>query len=160
MSLGGGGQGQQQLQQLSQEIQAIEGEIEELEADIDDLRQEQRDMDEAIDALGQIDTGSTIQVPLGGGAYVRAEVQDLDEVVVSLGGDYAAELEEDDAVDALETRKGAIDDQIETVTEEKQELESEREQLEAQAQQMQQQMQQQQMQQMQQMADEADDGDE
>ena len=160
MSLGGGGQGQQQLQQISQEIQAIEAEIEELEGDIDDLRDEQRAIDEAVDAIGQIETGSTIQVPLGGGAYVRAEVQDLDEIVVSLGGDYAAELDEESAVDALETRKEALDDQIDDVTEEKQEFESEREQLEAQAQQMQQQMQQQQMQQMQQMADEADDGDE
>lgn len=160
MSLGGGGPGQQQLQQLSQEIQAIEGEIAELEADIEDLRQEQRDINEAIEAVDRIETGSTVQVPLGGGAYVRAEVQDLDEIVVSLGGDYAAELEEGDAVDALENRKGALDDQIDTISEEKADLEAESQQLEQQAQQMQQQMQQQQMQQMQQMADEADDGDE
>ncbi|WP_348613576.1 prefoldin subunit alpha [Halobaculum rarum] len=159
MSLGGGGQGQQQLQQISQEIQAIEGEIEELEGEIESLRQEQRDMDDAIDAIGQIDTGSTVQVPLGGGAYVRAEIQDLDEIVVSLGGDYAAELEEDDAVEALEQRKDTLDDQIDTVSEEKADLEAESQQLEQQAQQMQQQMQQQQMQQMQQMADEGDDGD-
>ncbi|MFB6194858.1 MAG: prefoldin subunit alpha, partial [Haloplanus sp.] len=80
------GGGQQQLQQLSQEMQAIEEEIEELEAEAEDLRSRQTEIDEAIEAIQTLDTGSTVQVPLGGGAYLRAEVQDIDEVIVDLGG--------------------------------------------------------------------------
>jgi prefoldin alpha subunit len=156
MSLGGGGQGQQQLQQLSQELQAIDAEIEGIDAEIEEYRQEQRDIDDAKEALETLDSGSTVQVPLGGGAFVRAEIADIDEIVVSLGGGYAAEQSEDDAATALDRKRDALDDRISGLQEEKAELESESQQLEQQAQQMQQQMQQQQMQQMQGMMGEED----
>jgi prefoldin alpha subunit len=152
------GGGQQQLQQLSQELEAIDQEIEELESRIQGLRQQQTDIDEAIEAINTLETGSTVQVPLGGGAYVRAEIQNIDEVIVDLGGNYAAEHEQDGAIEAMERRKELLDDRIDEVQEEIQELEAESDQLEQQAQQMQQQMQQQQMQQMQQMQEEGDEG--
>jgi prefoldin alpha subunit len=143
------GGGQQQLQQLSQELQAIDEEIETLKAEIDDLQTEQAAIDDAIEAIDTLDTGSTVQMPLGGGAYVRAEVQDIDEIIVDLGGDFAAEQESDDAADALRTKQEVLDDRIDEVRAEVGELEDESSELEQQAQQMQQQMQQQQMQQMQ-----------
>ena len=89
-------------------------------------------------------------MPLGGGAYIRAEIQDIDEIIVDLGGDFAAEQEADDAADALRTKQEVLDDRIDEVRAEVGELEDESSELEQQAQQMQQQMQQQQMQQMQQ----------
>jgi len=144
------GGGQQQLQQLSQELQALDEEIEALEVEIDDHREEQSDIDDAIEAIETLDSGSTVQVPLGGGAYVRAEVQDIDEIIVSLGGNYSAEQSEEDAIDVLGRKRNALDDRIKETQEEVDELESESQELEQQAQQMQQQMQQQQMQQMQQ----------
>jgi len=128
MSLGGGGQ--QQLQQLSQEIQALEEEKEELENDIEALQAEKAEIEEAKEALDVLETGSTVQVPLGGDAYVRAEIQDIDEVVVSLGGGYAAEQSSDDAVDVLEERKDAVDDQIDDVREEISTVEEEQSSLE------------------------------
>jgi len=91
-----------------------------------------------------------VQVPLGGGAYVRAEVQDIDEIIVDLGGGYAAEQKQGDAIDALESKKDSLDDRIGEVRSQISDLEEESQELEQQAQQMQQQMQQQQMQQMQQ----------
>ena len=149
MSLGGGGQGQQQLQQLSQELQAIDAEIEGIDAEIEEYRQEQRDIDDAKEALETLDSGSTVQVPLGGGAFVRAEIADIDEVIVSLGGGYAAEREEEGAISSLETKKDTIDERIEELQAQVSELDSEAEQLEQQAQQMQQQQMQQMMQQQQ-----------
>ena len=143
------GGGQQQLQQLSQELQAIDEEIETLQAEIDDLQTEQAAIDDAIEAIDTLDTGSTVQMPLGGGAYIRAEVQDIDEIIVDLGGDFAAEQDADNAADALRTKQDVLDDRIEEVRAEVGELEDESSELEQQAQQMQQQMQQQQMQQMQ-----------
>jgi prefoldin alpha subunit len=156
MSLGGGG-GQQQLQQISQELQALDEEIEEVDDEISSVRQEQSDIDEAIEAIETLDSGSTVQVPLGGGAYLRAEIQDIDEVIVSLGGGYAAEQEQDDAISALERKRDSLDDRIAELREEKGDLEEESDELEQRAQQMQQQMQQQQMQQMQQMQEGGDD---
>ena len=143
------GGGQQQLQQLSQELQAIDEEIETLQAEIDDLQTEQAAIDDAIEAIDTLDTGSTVQMPLGGGAYIRAEVQDIDEIIVDLGGDFAAEQDADNAADALRTKQDVLDDRIEEVRAEVGELEDESSELEQQAQQMQQQMQQQQMQQQQ-----------
>ncbi len=142
------GGGQQQLQQLSQELQALDEEIEALESEIADYREEQSDIDDAVEAIETLDSGSTVQVPLGGGAYVRAEVHDIDEIIVSLGGNYSAEQSEGDAIDVLRRKQEALDDRIEETQEEVDELESESQELEQQAQQMQQQMQQQQMQQM------------
>jgi prefoldin, archaeal alpha subunit/eukaryotic subunit 5 len=99
------GGGQEELQQLSQEIQALDEEIEELEAEIRGYRNEKAEIDGAIEAIETLETDSTIQVPLGGGAYVRAEVQDMDEVIVDLGADYAAEQAEEGAIGALETKQ-------------------------------------------------------
>ena len=136
------GGGQQQLQQLSQELQALDEEIEALEGEIADYREEQADIDDAVEAIETLDTGATVQVPLGGGAYLRAEVQDIDEVIVSLGGNYSAEQEQDDAIDVLRSKQEALDERIEETQAEVDELESESDELEQQAQQMQQQMQQ------------------
>jgi prefoldin alpha subunit len=146
MSAGGG---RQQLQQLSQELQAIDEEIEELEAEIEALQAEKTEMDEAIEAIERLESGSTVQVPLGGDAYLRAEIQDIDEVIVGLGAGYAAEQDQEGAVATLERKQDAVDDRIEAVREEIGELEAEGDQIEQQAQQLQQQLQQQQMQQMQ-----------
>jgi prefoldin alpha subunit len=145
-----GGGGQQQLQQLSQELEAIDEEIEELEAEIENLQTRQSEIDDAVEAVQTLDSGSMVQVPLGGGAYIRAEVQDIDEVIVDLGGGYAAEQDQDDAVEALDRKRDVLDDRIDDVQDEISELEAESEEIEQQAQQMQQQMQQQQMQQLQQ----------
>ena len=141
------GGGQQQLQQLSQELQALDEEIEALEAEVASYRQEKIDIDDAVEAIETLETGATVQVPLGGGAYVRAEVQDIDEIVVSLGGNYSAEQDQEDAVEVLRRKQDALDDRIEETEADIDELESESKELEQQAQQMQQQMQQQQMQQ-------------
>jgi len=147
------GGGQQQLQQLSQELQALDEEIDALEAEISEYETEKADIDDAVEAIETLDTGETVQVPLGGGAYLRAEIQDIDEVIVSLGGNYSAEQGQDDAIDVLRRKQETIDDRIAETREEVDELESESQELEQQAQQMQQQMQQQQMQQMQGQAD-------
>lgn len=142
MSLGGGSGGGQ-LEQLSQELEVLEQQKEAMEGEIEGFQDEQREIDEATDALEHLDSGSTVQVPLGGDAYVRAEVQNVDETVVSLGGGYAAEQDEDGAISTLERKRDALDDRIEEVREEMNGLESERDRLEQQAQQLQQQQMQQ-----------------
>jgi prefoldin alpha subunit len=141
MSMGGGGGGQ--LEQLSQELDVLERQREAMEEEIEGFRNEQQEIDEATEALENLDSGSTVQVPLGGDAYVRAEVQNVDETVVSLGGGYAAERDEEGAIETLERKRDALDDRIEEVREDITDIESERDELEQQAQRLQQQQMQQ-----------------
>ena len=148
MSLGGGGGGA--MQQIQEQMQALEQEKEAIQNEIENVRTEQGEIDEAIEAIGALDSGATVQVPLGGDAYVRAEIQDMDEVIVTLGGGYAAERDSDGAVDSLERKKETLDDRIADLEEEIEAVEAETEDLEAKAQQAQQQQMQQMQQQMQQ----------
>jgi prefoldin alpha subunit len=145
MSMGGGNP---QMQELAQQLEEIEEQQAAIEDEIERLQTEKQDINEAIEAIGEIESGSTVQVPVGGDAYIRAEIQDIDEVVVSLGGGYAAEREQDGAIDTLETKQETLDERIEELQSDIAELESESEKLEERAQQMQaQQMQQMQQQQ-------------
>jgi prefoldin alpha subunit len=146
MSQGPGGGGRQQLQQLAETIQALDQEQQALESEIEGLRNQQGAIDEAVQGIETLEDGSIVQVPLGGGAYVRAEVQDIDEIVVDLGGDYAAEREQAGAIESLEAKRDRLDDRIAEVEAEVEEIEEESSELEQRAQQAQQQMQQQQMQ--------------
>ncbi len=107
MGGGGGGGGGGQMQQVAQEIEQMEQEVEAIDEEIERLREKQTDIDEAIEAIETLDSGSTVQVPLGGDAYIRATIEDIDEVVVSLGGGYSAEREQDGAVSTLEASRSA-----------------------------------------------------
>jgi prefoldin alpha subunit len=143
MSAGGG-----EMEELQQQLQAIEQQVEALEAEIEGLRVEQTEIDEAIEAVGEIETGDTVQVPLGGGAYVRAEIEDAEEIVVGFGGGYAGERDGDGAIETLERKRDLLDDRIEDIEGDIEELQQESAQLEQRAQQMQQQQMQQMQQQM------------
>ncbi|WP_424002394.1 prefoldin subunit alpha [Haloarcula salina] len=152
--MGGGGGGGGQMQQVAQEIEQMEQEIDAIDEEIERLREKKSDIDEAIEAIKVLESGSTVQVPVGGDAYIRATIDDIDEVVVSLGGGYSAEREQDGAIDTLGTKQETLDDHIGELQEEKAEVETEMEELEQQAQQMQQQQMQQMMQQQQEQDDE------
>jgi prefoldin alpha subunit len=134
--------------QISEEIDQIEQQIESLQGNVQSLRNERQAVDEAMDALETIETGGTVKVPLGGEAYVQATIDTVEEVLVGIGGGYAAEQPHDDAVETLETRKDAIGDSIDELQEEIANLEEERAGLEQRAQQLQQQQMQQLQQQM------------
>ncbi|MFT4923330.1 MAG: prefoldin alpha subunit [Haloarculaceae archaeon] len=151
---GGGGGGNPQLQELAEQLEQLEEHREALEAEVEALQAEKRDIDDAIEAVQQLETGSTVQVPLGGDAYVRAEIDNIDEVVVDLGGGYAAERDQDGAVSTLESKQETLDDRIEDVRSEIATIETESEELEERAQQLQAQQMQQMQQQQQQQPDE------
>jgi prefoldin alpha subunit len=127
--------GEEELQQLSQQLQAVESQLESLQVEIQNLRTRQRDIDEAIEAIDALETGSTVQVPVGGGAYVRATIDDVDEVIVGIGADYAAERDQDGAVSLLSERKDNIDDRLSELTDAVAQLESQGEELSQEAQQ-------------------------
>lgn len=145
MSLGGG---DPQMQELSSRLDELEQHREALVNEITSLEEEQRDVDEAIEAIETLDSGTTVQVPLGGGAFVRAEVVDIDEVIVDVGASYAAERDQDGAVKTLEAKHDTLTERIE-------ELRSDISEVDGQRQQIQQQLEQHQAQQMQQLQGQA-----
>jgi len=93
MSLGGGGGGGQ-AQQLAQEIEQIEQEQQAIENEIENLRDEQTEIDEAIEAIKRSTAATRCRSRSAVTPTSRAEIADIDEVIVSLGGGYAAEREE------------------------------------------------------------------
>lgn len=138
--------GQQQLQAVSDQIQELAQQISALETEVETLKHQQTEIDEAVEALEALETDSTVQVPLGGGAYVQAEITAIEEIIVELGGDYAAERDRDSAIETLGRKREVLDDRIAELEDEIAELESESDRLEQQAQQLQQQQLQQQLQ--------------
>jgi prefoldin alpha subunit len=134
MSIGGG---DSQLQELAQQLEALEQQREGLETEIEELQAQKSEIDGAIDAIEELDSDATVQVPIGGEAYVRATIEDIDEIVVELGGGYAAERDRDGAASTLESKQETIDDRIEELRSEIAELETETEELEERAQQLQ-----------------------
>lgn len=143
MSLGGG---QQQLEALSQEIEELEEAEDELERQIESLESEKIAIDEAIEGIQTLETGSTVQVPLGGDAYVRAEIAAIDEIVVGIGAEYAVEQPEESAIEVLESRKEDLDDRIAEYRSQITEVQEERAELEQRVQQSQEQLMQEQLQ--------------
>lgn len=131
MSAGEGGR----LQQMAAQIEELDQVVESLRAQVQRLRVEQNAVESAIDAVESLDDGDEVQVPLGGGAYVRAAIEDMDAIIVELGGDYAAEREEAQAIEVLESKAERLQDQIDEANDAIADLEAQGEELSAQAQQ-------------------------
>lgn len=142
------GEAGQHLQELSAQIQELEQVQSQLQAQVEAARTSQQAVTEAKNALGDLETDDVVQVPLGGGAYVRARIEDIDEVIVELGSDYAAEQTRDDAIDSLDRRSDHIEEQIAEIQDGIADIQSDMQELESQAEQFRQQLLQQQSQQL------------
>lgn len=125
----------EELQELSQQLQVVESQLEALQTEVQTLRARKQNIAEAIDAIGTLESDSTVQVPVGGEAYVRATVEDIDEVLVGIGGGYATEQSQSDAADLLEEKQSLLDDRISELTEVITNLQAQGEQLGQRAQQ-------------------------
>lgn len=141
-----GQEASQHLQELSQQLQELDQVEGQLEAQIQSARARREEVEDAIEALQELETDATVQVPLGGDAYVKARIEDIEEVIVDLGGDFSAEQTREGAIDALERRTEQVDEQIERIEESLEEVGEDIEQVESRAQQLQQQLMQQQAQ--------------
>ncbi|MFB6163199.1 MAG: prefoldin subunit alpha [Halococcoides sp.] len=139
--------GRQQLEQIVEAIEEIEAEQDDIRSEIDAHNLEQDAIEDAIEAIESLETDETVQVPLGGGAHVRAQIADIEEIIVEIGNGYAAERDAEGAVETLELKLEAHDDRIDELNADIEALDEESDELEQRAQQLQQQLQQQQMQQ-------------
>jgi len=134
MSAPGGG-GDQRLQQMAAQKEEIDQVIEALRNQVERMRAERAEIQDAVDAIVDLENGDTVQVPVGGDAYVRAAIDDIDAVIVGLGGGYAAERDQDSAVEVLEGKAERLQEQLDEATDAIADLEAQGEELSAQAQQ-------------------------
>ena len=124
-----------QTQAISQQLEELEQIKEAINQEISELQSQKSEIDQAIDAVQRLESGTEIRVPLGGGAYVTAELQDVDEILVEVGMDIAVERSNEDAIAVLERKKDRLDEQISDLQAEHSDVDSESEALTQQAQQ-------------------------
>jgi prefoldin alpha subunit len=100
-------QKENQLRQLVTEMRMMEGSVNTLQqrlqvvlASVSELRLAKQSLGD----LKDIESGSNLLVPVGGAAFINANLGDVDKVVVGIGADVSLEMEYDDAVKDVDER--------------------------------------------------------
>ena len=100
-------QKENQLRQLVTEMRMMEGTVNTLQqrlqvvlASVSELRLAKQSLGD----LKDIESGSNLLVPVGGAAFINANLGDVDKVVVGIGADVSLEMAYDDAVKDVEER--------------------------------------------------------
>lgn len=100
-------QKENQLRQLVTEMRMMEGTVNTLQqrlqvvlASVSELRLAKQSLGD----LKDIESGNNLLVPVGGAAFIKASLGDVDKVVVGIGADVSLEMEYDDAVKDVDER--------------------------------------------------------
>ena len=100
-------QKENQLRQLVTEMRMMEGTVNTLQqrlqvvlASVSELRLAKQSLGD----LKDIESGSNLLVPVGGAAFIKAHLGDVEKVVVGIGADVSLEMEYDDAVKDVDER--------------------------------------------------------
>ena len=100
-------QKENQLRQLVTEMRMMEGTANTLQqrlqvvlASVSELRLAKQSLGD----LKDIESGSNLLVPIGGAAFIKASLRDVEKVVVGIGADVSLEMEYDDAVKDVDER--------------------------------------------------------
>jgi prefoldin alpha subunit len=100
-------QKENQLRQLVTEMRMMEGTVNTLQqrlqvvlASVSELRLAKQSLGD----LKDIESGSNLLVPVGGAAFIKASLGDIDKVVVGIGADVSLEMEYDDAIKDVDER--------------------------------------------------------
>jgi prefoldin alpha subunit len=132
MSAGGD---EARLQQMAAQKEEIEQVTEALRNQVERMRAEQTEIEDAMEAIESLETGDVVQVPVGGEAYLQASIEDMDAIIIALGGGYAAERDQPEAVKVLEDKVDRLQEEIDEATDAIADLEAQGEEISAQAQQ-------------------------
>ena len=115
-------QKENQLRQIVNEMRMMEGTVNTLQqrlqivvASVSDLRLAKQSLDD----LAEVKTGSNMLVPVGGAAFINANLGDVEKVVVGIGADVSLEMAHDDAIkdinerlEEMEKAQGSIEQQL------------------------------------------------
>ena len=96
-----------QLRRLVYEIQLMRGSAEVLQQRLELLQSAVADLrmaESSLKGLKELDAGTPILVPMGGGSFVNARLGELSKVIVGIGADVSIEMDFDGAIDDVSSR--------------------------------------------------------
>jgi len=107
-----------QLRRLVVELRLMQGSAEVLQQRLDLLRTAQTDLrvaDSSLKALKDIEDGTNILVPMGGGAFIDAKLGDLSKVIVGIGAGASLEMDQEAALEDVSNRLSEVEKAAQSV---------------------------------------------
>jgi len=98
---------QEQLRRIVVEMRMMEGSVNTLQQRLELLNSatgELRLAQNSLKELQEIDKGNPMLVPIGGGAFVDAELGDISKIIVGIGADVSVEMKFETAVEDISER--------------------------------------------------------
>lgn len=98
---------EEQLRRLIVELRLMQGSAETLQQRLDLLRTAIRDLwvaESSLRAMKEMEEGTPILVPTGGGTFINARLENLSRVIVGVGADVSVEMDLDGALEDVSAR--------------------------------------------------------
>lgn len=114
-----------QLRKLVTELQMMQGSAEMLQQRLAILQSAISDLNvakESLRALKEVEEGDPILVPTGGGAFVNANLGDLNEILVNIGADVSIEMSPEDAEEDFSSRLEEVEKASQSVQQQLQQI--------------------------------------
>jgi prefoldin alpha subunit len=111
---------ERRLRQLITEIQMMEGSVNALQQRLHLLNAAVSELNMAKNSLNDLkdlDRGSPLLVPVGGGVFMDAELGEIQKVIVDVGANVSIEMKYDRAVDDIGVRLSEMEDAQKSVRE-------------------------------------------
>ena len=105
-------QKENQLRQLLTEMRMMEGSSNTLQQRLQQVLgavSELRLAQKSLGDLKKVESGTNLLVPVGGGAFINAEMGGIDNVVVGIGAGVSIEMQYEDAVKDVNDRLAEMD---------------------------------------------------
>ena len=105
-------QKENQLRQLVNEMRMMEGTVNTLQQRLQVVLSSVSELRLAKQSLGDLNdikSGSNLLVPVGGAAFIKANLGNVEKVVVGIGANVSLEMEYDDAVKDVDERLQEMD---------------------------------------------------
>jgi len=102
---------EEKFRNLAVELRMLEGAAGEMQTRIGMVDAALREFNSAsttIHGLGEMEKGSEILVPVGGGSYLKATIADKEQVFISVGAGITTEKATKDAVEFLENQTAEL----------------------------------------------------
>ena len=103
---------EEQLRRLAVELRLMQGSAEILQQRLELLRTAMADLrvaESSLKALKDIEDGTPILVPMGGGTFVDANLGDLSRVIVGIGAGVSLEMDLEGALEDVSNRLSEVE---------------------------------------------------
>lgn len=105
---------QQKLQQMITQLNTYKSQAEMLQKQVEALQQSMAELDvleKTIDDLQNKDSVESL-VPVGGGAFMKAEIKDTSNIIMSIGSGIAVKQTAEEAKVTVESQKDELKDSL------------------------------------------------